>query len=200
MGAAYNAGKRPGSEPMHPEPVIRWNRPAQVLHWLIALLIVGMGVLGLGMTQMDPSMAKLKVYALHKSIGITVLALVALRLLWRIAHRAPPPVPMPRWQQRAAVAMHALLYVMMFVLPLSGWIYNSAANFPLQWFGTISLPSLWHFDPALKHRAHAIHESGFWILLVLVLAHAAAALKHHFIDRDQTLRRMLPGLPARKGG
>lgn len=177
-----------------------WNRTTQALHWLLALLIIGMGIVGLNMTLMDPSMAKLKVYALHKSVGITVLVLVALRLLWRIAHRDPPPLPLPRWQHRAAAAMHGLLYLLMFVLPLSGWLYNSAANFPLQWFGAFQLPSLWHYDPALKARAHAVHEFGFWLLLALVAAHAAAAVWHHVVARDETLRRMLPGLPPPDGG
>lgn len=184
---------------MNREPDVRWNRFAQVLHWLIALLILGLGTVGLVMTDMDPSIAKLKVYALHKSFGITVLALVALRLLWRISHRAPPPVPMPRWQHLSAQAVHALLYVMMFAVPLSGWMFNSAANFPLQWFGLFHVPSLWHADPEMKHLAREIHENGFWILIGLAVLHAAAAIKHHFIDKDETLRRMLPGLPPPKG-
>ncbi|MBS0575850.1 MAG: cytochrome b [Proteobacteria bacterium] len=180
-------------------PFERWNRIAQALHWLIALLIVGMGVLGLTMTQMDPSMAKLKVYALHKSIGLTVLALVAARLLWRLAHRAPPPLAMPRWQRRSAQAMHAVLYLLIAAMPLSGWLYNSTANFPLQWFGWLQVPSLWHADPQLKHYAHTFHETAFWLLMALVALHAAAALKHHFVDRDATLARMLPGLPPPAG-
>ncbi|MBS0213889.1 MAG: cytochrome b [Proteobacteria bacterium] len=174
---------------------IAWNLPTRFLHWLLALLIVGMGLVGLFMTQMDPSMAKLKVYALHKSCGIAVLVLVALRLLWRVAHRAPPPVPMPRWQRIAAQATHGLLYALMFAIPLAGWLYNSAANFPLQWFGLVQMPSIWPADPTVKHLAHALHEYGFWVLMALVALHAAAAVKHHVIDKDETLRRMLPGLP-----
>lgn len=181
------------------EPDIHWNRVTRILHWIIGLLIVGMGLVGLFMTQMDPSMAKLKVYALHKSCGIIVLVLVALRLLWRLAHRAPPPVPQPRWQRIAAQAMHGLLYVLMFAIPLAGWLYNSAANFPLQWFGLVQIPSIWPADPQVKHLAHALHEYGFWALMALVALHAAAAIKHHFIDKDETLRRMLPGLPPPSG-
>ncbi|HEY2345506.1 MAG TPA: cytochrome b [Xanthomonadaceae bacterium] len=185
---------------MNREPAVRWNRFAQVLHWLIALMIVGMGIVGLTMTLMEPSLDKLKVYALHKSFGITVLVLVALRLLWRISHRAPPPVPMPRWQHVSAQAVHFLLYVLMFAMPLSGWLFNSAANFPLQWFGLVQLPSLWHADPDVKHWAREFHEYGFWTLFALVSLHAAAAIKHHYIDKDETLRRMLPGLPPPEGG
>ena len=181
------------------EPTIRWNRFAQFLHWLIALMIFGLGIVGLTMTLMAPSLDKLKVYALHKSFGITVLMLVALRLVWRLAHRAPPPVPMPRWQHAAAQAVHFALYVLMFTMPLSGWLFNSASNFPLQWFGLLHLPALWGPDPVVKSWARDVHEWGFWTLMGLVVLHAAAAIKHHYIDHDETLRRMLPGLPPPDG-
>jgi cytochrome b561 len=181
------------------EPAVHWNRTAQVLHWLIALMILGMGIVGLSMTLMSASMDKVKVYQLHKSFGITVLVLVGLRLVWRLAHRAPPPVPMPHWQHAAASAVHALLYVLMFALPLSGWLFNSASNFPLQWFGLFHVPAIWGPDPAVKHWAREFHEYGFWTLAALVVLHAAAAFKHHYIDHDETLRRMLPGLPPPDG-
>lgn len=180
-------------------PAQRWNRVSQILHWLIALLIGGMGVLGLSMVRMNPSMAKLKVYAIHKSIGIAVLVLVVLRLLWRSANEAPPPAPMPHWQRVSAHTVHVLLYLLMFAMPLSGWLYNSASNFPLQWFGWLQLPSIWGPDPAVKHWAHTLHVAGFWVLVILVALHSVAALKHHFIDKDGTLRRMLPGLPPARG-
>jgi cytochrome b561 len=176
-------------------PTVRWNRFAQLLHWLIALLILGLAIVGLTMTLMAPSIDKLKVYALHKSTGITVLMLVGLRLVWRLAHRAPPPEPMPRWQHVAASATHVALYVLMFAMPLSGWLYNSASNFPLQWFGLFHLPALWGPDPTVKAWASDIHYWGFWTLAALVALHAAAAFKHHYVDRDETLRRMLPGMP-----
>lgn len=174
----------------------RWTRVAQVLHWLIALLIVCLGIVGLVMVDMAPSFDKLKVFALHKSVGITVLVLVGLRFVWRLAHRAPPPLPAPRWQQVSAALVHGALYVLMFVMPLSGWLFNSAANFPLQWFGLFNLPALWAADPAMKHWALQVHEYGFWTLAVLVVVHAGAALKHHYFDHDETLRRMLPGMPS----
>ena len=177
---------------------VRWNRFAQLLHWLIALLILGLGSVGLWMVNMAPSMDKLKVFALHKSIGITVLVLAGLRFVWRLAHRAPPPLPAPRWQQVSASIVHAALYVLMFAMPLSGWLFNSAANFPLQWFGLFNLPALWHADPALKHIALQVHVYGFWTLAILATVHAGAALKHHYFDRDETLRRMLPGMPSPK--
>ncbi len=174
---------------------VRWNPFAQLLHWLIALLIVGLGVVGLWMTGMQPSPDKINIYLLHKSFGITVLMLVGLRLVWRLATRHPPEMPGPAWQRWTASAVHCALYVMMFVMPLSGWLFNSASNFPLRWFGLIRIPALWGADPAVKHWARGVHETGFWILAGLVGLHVAAALKHHYFDRDETLRRMLPGMP-----
>lgn len=177
-----------------------WNRLSRWLHWLIAALIVGIGTVGLLMVQMAPSIDKLKIYTLHKSFGIAVLMLVALRLVWRLATRVPPAVPGPLWQQRMASAMHFVLYVLMFAVPLSGWLFNSAANSPFRWFGLVHVPEIWSPDLRMKHYAREFHEIAFWVLIALVVAHAAAAFKHHFLDRDDTLRRMLHGPRQRDGG
>ena len=178
---------------------VRWNRFSQLLHWLIALMIVALGTVGLIMTDMSASPDKIRIYALHKSFGITILMLVALRLVWRLATRHPAPAPGPRWQQLSASAVHFLLYVGMFAIPLSGWLFNSASNFPLQWFGLFHVPALWGPDPAVKHFAREFHETAFWVLITLVVLHAAAAFKHHYFDRDDVLRRMLPGNPKPDG-
>lgn len=171
----------------------RWSGVSIALHWLIALLILALAIIGLSMVEMPNSLDKLKVYALHKSIGLSVLALVVLRLGWRLAAGAAPPVPgTPRWQQRVAELTHWLLYALMLAMPLSGWLYNSAANFPLRWFSLFSVPKLSGPDPVLKALAHQIHEYGFWLLAALVLLHAGAALWHHLAQRDRTLVRMLP--------
>lgn len=171
----------------------RWGSAAKTFHWLMAVLILTLGCVGLYMADLPNSPQKIKIYALHKSIGLTVLALALLRLSWRAVDRRPPDVPMPRWQALAARGAHVALYVFMLALPLSGWLYNSASGFPLQWFGLFNLPSLsGGRDDALKAIAHELHEAGWWLLLAVVVAHAAAALKHHFVDRDATLARMLP--------
>lgn len=176
----------------------RWGVGARSLHWLMAVLIIGLGLVGLYMTDLANSPQKIKIYALHKSIGLTVLALLLLRLAWRLADRRPADLPMPRWQAFAARAVHVLLYLLMLALPLSGWTYNSASGYPLQWFGLFNLPSLTGgADAALKGIAHAVHEYGFYLLALLLLAHVGAALKHHFVDRDETLVRMLPMLRRR---
>lgn len=177
----------------------RWTGPAIALHWLIAVLVLGMAILGLFMTELPNNPTKVKVYALHKSIGLSVLALVGARLLWRLFHRPPAPVPgMPRWQHVAAVGTHWAMYALLFAIPVSGWAYNSAANFPLQWFGLFNLPGLVAADLDAKPFWKAVHWWSFCALAALVAVHAAAALKHHYLDRDATLERMLPRFARRE--
>ena len=169
----------------------RWGQVSIALHWLTALLVIGLAVVGLVMTELPNSALKVQVYALHKSFGLTVLALTALRLLWRFAAGAPDEIPAPRLQQLAAKAVHWALYALLFALPLSGWLFNSAAGFPLKWFGVLALPKLFTgYNPELKHLAHELHETGFYLLALLLLAHAGAALYHHYLKKDDTLNRM----------
>ena len=174
----------------------RWGWVAQFLHWSIALMIIGLAFVGLTMDDLPNSPDKLKIYALHKSTGLTVLVLVVLRLIWRFVDPRPPyPPTIPAWQRKASDLTHGLLYVAMIAQPLSGWLYNSASNFPLRWFGLFSVPALSGPDKELKSFAHEVHETGFYLLAALVLLHIAAALKHHFVDHDATMARMIPGLP-----
>ncbi len=172
----------------------RYTRIAILLHWLIAVMIVGAFSLGLVMADMPGiTPTKLKYFSWHKWSGITILALVCLRLLWRLAHRAPPyPAGMARWQQSAANGLHGLLYVLMFAVPVSGYFYTLAAGVPVVYFGLIALPVLIEPNPELKPILKEIH---FWLNMLMaasVGAHVAAALKHHFVDKDGVLKRMLP--------
>jgi len=173
---------------------LRWGAASQILHWLIALLILVLGVVGLTMGELPRTPKYFWVYTAHKSLGLTVLALVVLRLGWRLHAGAPPPVPgTPTWQERIARTTHWLLYVLMFAIPLSGWLYDSASGLrPFHWFGLVEVPRLVAPDPRTVAVSHAIHEYGFWLLIAVVLAHAGAALHHHFVQRDATLARMLP--------
>ena len=174
----------------------RWGQVSIALHWLTTLLVIGLAVVGLVMTELPNSALKVQVYALHKSVGLTVLALAALRLLWRLVAGAPDEIPAPRLQQLAAKAVHWALYVLLFALPLSGWLFNSAAGFPLKWFGVLALPKLFTgYNPELKHLAHELHESGFYLLALLLVLHAGAALYHHYLKKDDTLNRMTGRLP-----
>ena len=177
----------------------RWGWVSLGIHWLTVVMVLCLCAVGLLMDELSNSPFKVQVYALHKSFGLTVLGLTVLRLLWRLVAGAPAPVPgMPRWQVLAAGISHAALYVVLLAMPLSGWLFNSASGFPLKWFGQFSLPNLSGYDPAVKAFAHDLHETLFLVLAAIVTAHALAALKHHYLDRDRTLVRMLPLLKPRE--
>jgi cytochrome b561 len=172
----------------------RYSLPAIVLHWLIALLIIGTFTLGLVMTDIPGlTPTKLRYFSWHKWAGVTVLLLAALRLLWRL-RRTPPsyPATMPAWQGRAAHGLHGLLYLLMFAVPLSGYFYSLAAGVPVVYFGLFPLPVLIEANPGLKPVLGALH---YWLnmgLAALVAMHVLAAFKHVLVDRDGIMGRMLP--------
>jgi cytochrome b561 len=174
---------------------IRYTGTAVALHWLTACLIVGGFAVGLWMTGLALSPLKLKGYAYHKWIGITVFLLAALRIAWRWRHPPPPPVPMPEWQRRAAAATHLLLYALMFAIPLSGWTHSSATGVSVVYLDLVPLPDLVAKDKSLAAVLKAVHVALNYTLLALVIVHAGAALKHHVVDRDGVLARMSPFAP-----
>jgi cytochrome b561 len=178
---------------MSPASTARYTGPAIALHWLLALAIVGSFSVGVYMTELPISPQRLKLYNWHKWAGICILALSALRLLWRLTHRPPAEVPMPVWQQRASHAVHGLLYLLFFAVPLAGWAYSSAAGFPVVVFGVLPLPDFVSPDKALAEAIKPLHKILAFTLAALVLVHVGAALKHHFVDRDGLLDRMRPG-------
>ena len=188
------------SGPAH--AVSRYTPLAIALHWLLGLAILGMFAVGVFMTDLPISPLRLKLYNWHKWAGVTVLTLSVLRLLWRVTHR-PPALPqtiaqaMPTWQARAYHATHYLMYALFFAVPLIGWAYSSAAGFPIVWFGQIPLPDLLAPDKALAEMIKPLHELSAFALVGLASLHIAAALKHHWIDRDGLLSRMLPGRPQK---
>jgi len=173
------------------ESPTRYTRTAVSLHWLIAGFIACGFAIGYIMTDLPPSPHKLKMFSWHKWIGITVLALAAIRGLWRLTHRPPPMVAMPHLQARAAWWTHVLMYVLLFVVPLTGWAFSSASGYPVVYLGLWQLPDFVPKDKALADSLGDIHQLLAWTLAALVGVHALAALKHHFFDRDETLRRML---------
>lgn len=170
-----------------------WAGALKGLHWLIAALVLGMLLLGNLMQELPASPWKIRVYALHKSFGITVLALMLIRLAVRLSVGRPPLPAMPIALRWAAGVSHALLYGAVFTMALSGWVFNSAAGFPLRYFGTVALPALARRDAELKSLAHEVHEFTAWLLIAVVIVHAGAAWWHHSVRRDSTLRHMLPG-------
>ena len=171
----------------------RYSGVAMAFHWVLAVAIVISFSVGFYMSDLPFSMSRVKLYNWHKWAGVTILLLSALRLLWRLSHRPPVDLPMPAWQARAAHLTHGLLYVLFFAVPLVGWAYSSAAGFSIVWFGVIPLPDFVPKDKALSETLKLAHKLLAYGLAALVLAHLGAALKHHFIDRDGLLKRMLPG-------
>ena len=132
-------------------------------------------------------------YNWHKWAGITILLLSALRLLWRLSHRPPADLPMPRWQQQAAHFTHGALYTLFFAVPLAGWAYSSAAGFPVVLYGVLPLPDWVAPERDLAQALKQLHHALAYTLAGAIALHVAAALKHHFIDRDTLLQRMRPG-------
>lgn len=168
----------------------RYNRFARLLHWTIALLVIANLLLGL---VHDALQDIVRLMPLHKSVGLTVLALSLVRLVWRLCWRAPPyPPSLGRLNKVAARSVHALFYGLIVAIPLSGWVISSASDRPLSWFGLLKIPkfAINKQSPAYG-IGHETHELLGWLMLALVIAHVAAALRHHFLLHDGMLRRML---------
>lgn len=162
-------------------------------HWLLAVLITASFAFGLYMVELPFSPSRLKQYNWHKWAGITILALSALRLLWRLSHRPPPLDPaMPTWQVRASSGTHGLLYVLFFAAPLAGWAYSSAAGFPIVYLGVLPLPDWVPRSAELAPQLKLLHQVLTYSLAGLVVLHVLAAVKHHWIDKDGLLDRMNP--------
>lgn len=171
----------------------QWGSISKLLHWTIVLLIIAMAWIGLTMEDLPNGPDKVATYALHKSIGITILGLVLVRIVWRLYAGAPGAVPgTPRWQHLLASLTHIALYGVLLAMPISGWVLNSSSGFPLQWFGLVNLPALSGRSDALHEIAEDLHEWLFWAMVTLAVVHAAAAFFHHLFMRDATLARMLP--------
>ncbi|MDX8399891.1 MAG: cytochrome b [Gallionellaceae bacterium] len=166
---------------------------AIAMHWLVAIAIVGSVGVGLYMHELPLTPHKLQIYAWHKWAGVTIFMLVIFRLGWRLSHRPPgAPVGMSTWQYVLAEMTHRLIYFLMIAIPLSGWLMSSAKGFQTVYFGVLPLPDLLMKDKELGNALAVVHMVLNFTLIGLVVGHAGAAIKHHFIDRDNVLIRMLP--------
>lgn len=175
--------------------ILAYTRTAITLHWLMAVLVFVTFPVGLVVHEMALSPNKLRMMSYHKWLGVTVFILVMLRLVWRASHKpAPMLAAIPHWQRVAANAVHVLLYALLFAIPLSGWLMSSAKGFQTVYLGLLPLPDLLAKDKVLGDALSALHQVLNITMLLLIAAHVAAALKHHFVDRDGTLVRMIPFL------
>jgi len=164
-----------------------------LFHWVIVILIITQFVLANQEHHLKLGPAKIAILAQHKSVGITILLLAILRLVWRFFGAVPADPPRaPRWQALLAHSTHYLLYALLFAIPIAGWLMSSARNFSVSWFGFVTLPDLIAPNKAAYSFLHETHEFLANALMYVAILHAVAALKHHFIDRDNVLRRMLP--------
>jgi len=170
-----------------------YTKTAKALHWLMAILLFGLLALGFYMHDLPLSPDKLKLYSWHKWAGVTAFLLLGFRLLWRVTHR-PPALPdsMPKIMQFAAHAGHLMLYLLMIAIPLSGWLMSSAKGFQTVYFGVLPLPDLLDKNKEVGDLLALVHKSLNLLFIAVLAGHIGAALKHHFIDKDDILTRMLP--------
>ena len=166
---------------------------AKAFHWLTAFLIIGLWCVGLGMEELPKGDLRSQIIGLHKALGVVVLALTVLRLAWRATHATPAlPDTMPGWEQLAAKLGHLALYGLMLAFPVSGILMSQSGGRDVNVFGLI-LPTLVEKNEEMKHLFGETHESLAWILAAVLVAHVAAAIRHHVVLKDDVLRRMLPG-------
>lgn len=176
---------------MHAKP--RYTRTAIFLHWLVGLGIIATFALGFYMSDLPLSPDKLQLYSWHKWAGMSLLALVVVRLAWRMSHPAPAlPLEMGPMARFVAHAGHGLLYALMLAIPLSGWLMSSAQGFPVVWFGLLPLPDLIPRNVQLGAVLKQVHIILNYTLAVALIGHVGAALHHHFIKKDSIMTRMLP--------
>ena len=177
----------------------QYTRTAKSLHWLMAVMFFCLLALGFYMHDLPLSPEKLQFYSWHKWAGVTVFLLVWLRLFWRVTHRPPTlPASMPKLMQLAAHAGHLALYLLMIAIPLSGCLMSSAKGFQTVWFGVLPIPDLLDKNKELGAVLAEVHETLNLIFIAVIVGHIGAALKHHFIDKDDILTRMLPGHSSEK--
>ena len=161
-----------------------------ILHWVIAAILIVLLVFGLYMVGLPISLEKLKYYGWHKEYGILALMLAMIRISWRLMNILPS-LSIPVWEKVIARLVHWTFYGFMFAMPISGWLITSSAGLPVSFFGWFVLPNLISPDPILMNLFIQIHQWLGYGLIALICLHTAAALKHHFIDKDDILRRML---------
>ena len=169
-----------------------WGSLSKAFHWLIVLLIINQWWIAERADDLK-GLAKLEALGTHKSFGMTILMLAVLRLVWRLVNPTPELTTETKpWERVLANISHLLLYALIFAMPLTGWMMSSAKNYPVSWFKLFQFPDLVAPAEQTFHQMHDLHHLLFKVLVGVALLHVAGALKHHFIDRNDVLKRMLP--------
>ena len=170
-----------------------WGAVSKTLHWLIVLLIISQWLIAEHADDLPNGAAKLRTLDLHKSIGMTVFMLAIIRLVWRLANPVPSLDGLAKgWERFAASFSHLALYALIFAMPITGWLMSSAHAYSVSWFHLFQWPDLLQPDHELAERLESLHKLLFKILVGVAVLHVLGALKHHFIDRNEVLKRMLP--------
>jgi cytochrome b561 len=181
------------------EDATRYTMTAIVLHWLIAAAVIILIGWGWWMQTIPklPVGPRVDAFNLHKSIGMTVLLLMLVRITWRARHLPPRLMPMPRWQAQLARAVHVLLYVCLIVQPLSGYLGSAFSGYPVRFFGFV-LPAWAPKHDMLKDTLSVVHLVNSWVLVSALALHVAGTVKHALLERDGSFRRIWPW-PFRPG-
>lgn len=174
--------------------VARYSSISKLFHWIIAFAVIAMLIFGFFLENI-PDQFQGTAYMLHKSTGITILFLMILRFIWiHVSGRPSLPESMKQWEKILAHIVQHGFYILLLIMPLSGWIKSVAADKIPSYYGLFNLPLPWvTHDKSFAHFMSEVHETIGWILIIFIVLHSAGALKHHFIDKDDVLRRMLPG-------
>ena len=181
-------------------PTLRYARPAIALHWLMACLIIALYFVGISISDIPVGPDRILVVTWHKWIGVCVVLLWFMRVAARLTHTPPPlPANSPAWQNTLAHGVHIALYVLMIAIPVSGWLMSSAKGFTTTFFGLFDLPNLIERDKTTAATLKEVHGLLANLLMVLVVAHIGAALKHQLIDKDNLMERMRPERQRKAG-
>jgi len=163
---------------------------AKLFHWALAVLIIGLIAFGMYLGNAKISVSQLYLYGWHKALGLLAFTFISLRVLWRIRSHKPAPLDPGNWQAKLAHSIHRILYFLMVLMPLSGWIASSASGFPMSFFGLFPLPAIAPTSEPLEEFFFAVHGIAGKLLVLSLLLHLGGALQRHFVKRDGTMRRM----------
>jgi len=173
-------------------PRLQYGTTAKVFHWLIVALLIVQYLIGWLMPDVHRGPPGVPM-VLHMSVGLTILVLIVLRFVWRLAHPVAPESSLPAWQRLSSELVHWMLYVLVLATTVSGWLFASFRGWSVAYFYMLPFPMLASDNQAAGRAIDGLHQAAEWTLLVFIGLHVAAAFAHVFIYRDRVMQRMLPG-------